>query len=137
MHKKRASGFTLIEIMIVIAIMAIISAVAIPAYNESVQSSRRADGVAVLEEARQAMERYYAKNFTYVGAVKGTDFPEKAPKTGNDEYYDITLVSDATTYTLTATANGVQASDKCADLSITNTGVRTTSALGLTVDDCF
>ena len=136
-HKKIAnSGFTLIEVMIVIAIMGIIAAIAVPAYNDSVQASRRADCVAVLEEARQGLERFYAKNFTYVGAAAGTDYPNKAPKTGNDAHCTIAADTDATTYTLTATAVGPQVTDKCGDLTITNTGVRTSSE-GLSVDECF
>jgi len=129
--------------MIVVAIMAIIAAFALPAYNGSVQTSRRANCVAVLEEARQGVERYFAKNFTYDGVSGGTpvaagvDFPNKAPKTGTDVFCNISATNlTETTYTLTAAAAGAQSSDKCGDLSITNTGIRTSSA-GLTVDECF
>ena len=139
----RSAGFTLIEIMMVIAIMAIIVVFALPAYNSNVQTSRRANCVAVLEEARQGVERYFAKNFTYVGVSGGTpgaagvDFPNKAPKTGADVYCNISASNvTATEYTLTAAVTGAQSSDKCGDLSLSNTGLRTSSA-GLTVDECF
>lgn len=138
-----SAGFTLIEAMIVVAILAIIAVIALPSYNDNVQASRRANCVAVLEEARQGVERYFAKNFTYVGVAGGTpggvgvDFPNKAPKTGSDVYCNITA-SDLTetTYTLTAAVAGAQSTDKCGDLSVTNAGIRTSSS-GLTVDECF
>lgn len=135
---QRLKGFTLIEIMIVIGIMGIIAAIAIPSYTNSVQNARRADCVAVLEETRQKMERYYARNFKYDGVVAGQDYPAKAPKTGDEIYCSIEVSHNAEgeppSYTITATPEGLHEDDKCGELKIEHTGKRTAA---LPVDECF
>jgi len=129
-----SAGFTLIELMVVVAIVAIITAIAVPAYNSQVSDARRADCVAVLEESRQVAERFYAKNFSYAGAQNDDNFPDQAPKQGTASC-NITAVTAANTFTITASPTGAHANDRCGNLSITNTGTR--NATGGTVDDCF
>jgi type IV pilus assembly protein PilE len=121
-----AKGFTLIEVMIVVAIIGILAAIAYPSYQEQVRSSRRADAQGALMEASQAMERYYAENnFTYVGAVEGVTFPLQSPFSGGTPAYDITVAaSDATSYTLQAAPIGPQAGDRCGNMTLDNTGAR-------------
>ena len=60
--KKHSAGFTLIELMIVVAIIAIIAAVAFPSYQEHVRKTRRADAQTALLELSQFMERHYTAN---------------------------------------------------------------------------
>ena len=113
-------GFTLIELMIVVAIVGILAAVALPSYTQYVQRGDRASARAAMLEAQQFMERYYATSNTFVGAVlpaRFTSVPVKAPK------YNIAVGNLAAgTFTLTATPIG--AVTKCGNLTLTHTGVK-------------
>lgn len=135
---KRFTGFTLVEIMIVVALMSVITVVAVANYSQYVQTARRADGVAVMQEVRHAMERHYAKTFSYAGAVSGADYPSKSPKDGDDVYYTlaVSITDEGRAYLITATGVGAQASDKCKNLTMTNTGILSNGA-SLNNDDCF
>src|SRR5258705_11108197 len=68
----RGRGFTLIELMIRVAIIAVLSAIAYPSYRESVAKSRRSDAQAVLVQGNQWMERFYAENYAYNKNTAGT-----------------------------------------------------------------
>jgi type IV pilus assembly protein PilE len=68
MNHKRTRGFTLIELMIVVAVIAILAAVAFPSYKSSVLKAKRAEGRAALMQLMQQQERYYSQNSTYVKA---------------------------------------------------------------------
>lgn len=126
-------GFTLIELMIVVAIVAILAAIAYPSYQDSVRKSRRADAKAVLLEAAQWMERFYTENNRYdenragTAVTDATQFPNSgltsSPKEGGPPggYYAIALnpAPGRNTYTLTATpqATGGQNNDRCGGLT--------------------
>jgi len=114
-------GFSLIEIMIVIAIIGILSSIAIPQYNSFIQKTRRADAQVALMMEVQSLERCRAANFTYVGCnVTSAESPEA--------YYDISVTTNATGYTLTADGKGKQADDgECSQLTITSQGIRNPS----------
>lgn len=101
---KQSKGFSLIELMIVVAIIALIAAIAIPSYNSYVTRSMRADGMGGLMNAASAMERFRAVNMTYVGADTNLPFNQNVPNDGGTPYYTITVGGiTRTTYTLTAT----------------------------------
>lgn len=126
---KKHLGFTLTELMIVVAIIGILAAIAYPSYQEQVRQSRRADAQAVLLELSQFMERYYTENNAYNQTLGGTavslPFTE-SPKSGASKYYDLSLSAvAANTFTLQAAPKGAQATDSCGTMTLTNTGAKT------------
>ncbi|MCH4897629.1 type IV pilin protein [Pseudomonas sp. B707] len=130
--RRSNRGFTLVEIMIVIAIIGIMLTIGLPSYNEYVKKGRRADVVSNLSEQAQILERFYSKNNVYTG-VTGLS-------TGND-FYTITPTITDQTFLLTATrkTGTAMATDKCGDFTLTNTGVRSmnNATTGLTTKDCW
>jgi type IV pilus assembly protein PilE len=118
-------GFTLIELMVVVAIVAILAAIAVPSYQRHIVKTNRQDAMAVLQSAAQAMERYYAKhNNDYTDAEAGKDFPNQAPVDGIAKY-DVQFdgTPDLTSYKLRAIPKGSQAGDGY--IQIDQTGLRT------------
>ena len=110
MISKKNKGFTIMELMIVVAIVGILAAVALPAYTQYIVRTKRADATGALMAATNAMERHRANNFSYAGAAAGTTFTNWVPTDGpaSAAYYNLTLVVAARTYTITATATGSQ-----------------------------
>jgi len=137
---KNMRGFTLIEVMIVVAIIAILASIAFPAYQESVRKGKRSDGQGALMGLASAMERYYTENNTYVGATLGSGgiFNSTVPVDGGAPYYNLAIsTATATAYTLTAAGTGSMADDnKCGSLTINNIGVQGISGSGA-VNDCW
>ncbi|QQQ02870.1 type IV pilin protein [Lysobacter enzymogenes] len=133
---RRVRGFTLIELMIAVTIVGILVAIAYPAYTDSVRKSRRAQAKADLAELTQLAERWYTANNSYAGffARVKTDNMDYSPRTKPraQAFYVITRDAGAdtaaSTFTLTATAQGDQASDACKNLTIDATGKRGTSS---------
>lgn len=130
-------GFTLIELMITVAIVGILAAIAYPSYQNYILRSHRSEGMALLSEAAARMERYYAQNSTYATAsFKGLGLTSDANATGLDspnKYYSLRLVNlAATTYNLSVVPQNAQASDKCGTLTLDSTGLR--GAAGTTAD---
>lgn len=131
----KQSGFTLIELMVVVAIIAILATIAYASYQDQIVKSRRAAGAACLQEKAQYMERYYTTNMTYEGAAFGQCDADVAP------FYTIEEVGDATAkaFTLQATAQASQGNDaKCGNLRIDEKGTRTvTGTSSATPQDCW
>ncbi|SFR44383.1 type IV pilus assembly protein PilE [Pseudidiomarina maritima] len=121
--EKKLSGMTLIELMIVVAIIGIIAAIAYPNFTDYVKQSRRADAMGELLKLQMAQEEYRLRNTSYA-TIADLGF------TSSSEFYTFST-SDiaAETYTLTATAKGAQVSDtECATMSINQNDQKTPAA---------
>jgi len=129
---KFMRGFTLIELMIVIAILAIAIAIGYPSYRDQVIKSRRSEGMGELLELADRLERYYSDQGTYATATLGdgsldTDVHKDKTKDG---YYNLAITAqDAIAYTITAapTSKGNQDDDKCGTFTYVSDGTRTVS----------
>ena len=130
MDLKNTRGLTLIELVIAIAVMAIIALIAIPSYQSSLVKSRRGDAMGALSQFATAMERYHTEHYSYTGAATGgqntgtpTIFPSKVPVDGAKTYYNLTITAASKkAFTLRATPVDSQAEDGY--LEIDSTGLR-------------
>lgn len=127
-------GFTLIELMIVVAIVAILATIAVPVYNDAVRKGRRGQAKADIAALAQQLERWHTVQNTYA-TLPGAAGAFPSPETGTAHYL-ITTVLTANTFTLTATPQGDQANDPCRNLTLTHTGAKGTSS-GLEIERCW
>ena len=134
---KQTKGFTLIELMITVAIIAILAAVAYPSYQEYLRKGRRVDAKTALLDAAQTMERYYTENNKYTDAVAGTTFPATSP----EGHYTLSFSSNptASTFAIQAapTAGGKQSGDKCGTYTINNLGQQDVTGGTLSKSQCW
>ena len=141
MVNNKKKGFTLVELMIVVAIVGILAAVALPSYQQYIVRTKRADATGALMAATNAMERHRANNFSYATAAAGTTFTANVPSDGTSPaYYTLTLVRTPTTYTITATAVGSQfkgLGDKVETLTINQQGIKSWALEGSTTKACW
>lgn len=122
---NKSRGFTLIEIMVVVAIVGIIVAIAMPSYQSHILRTRRVAATGCLVELTQFMERYYTSKMTYIGAT----IPSTSCSTELTNFYTFQFATGSLTasaYTIEATRAGGQVSDsECGDLTLNQTGART------------
>lgn len=130
MWTKRDQGFSIIELLVVVAILGILAAIAIPAYTKYVTNARRADGKAALVDAAQRMERHFTNNHIFGVIESGSYTGANIAAESESGYYALEVTAaNATAFTIQATAQGKQASDTlCATMTINQLGQKTPSA---------
>lgn len=130
-------GFSLIELMVVVLVIGVLAAIALPSYQNSVVNSRRGTAAACLTELAQFMERYYTTNQSYLGAV----LPGTTCRGELAAFYTFDFVGtpDATNFSLQATAIGSQATrdTRCGNLGINQRGTRSVSVTGASPAQCW
>jgi len=135
LHRVRSQelGFTLLELMIVVAVVAILAIIAIPSYTQYIRKSHRADALQRMQQIALAQERFRAENpgYTTDWTKLGGD-PDTTTPTGIGAWFDWSDVTVAAgpTFTITVTAVGDQAKDSaegtaCSTLTLTANGTRT------------
>jgi type IV pilus assembly protein PilE len=134
----RSRGFTLLEVMIACAIVAILAAIAYPSYKNSIQKSRRADATTALLGVASQMERYSTEKGTYATATLGTGAGAVFANHTENSYYNLSLANlTATTYTVRAAPTGAQAGDPCGTLTYTEQGVKGVTGGSWTKAQCW
>lgn len=134
-HKQKTSGFTLIELMVTVAIVGLLAAVALPSYRSSVLKSARSDGKAALLEAATRQEQFYLDNKTYTTDMTALGL-SASPYITEGGTYSVSAAATtniAIDYTLTAAPQGGQVNDThCGSLTLTSNGVK-----GAANTDCW
>jgi type IV pilus assembly protein PilE len=146
---SKSPGFTLSELLIVVVVVSILSAIALPSYLEQTRKGKRAEGKAKLAEVVQKLERSYTDNSTYTtslgplyGLAAGASIYSGNNNDATTSAYVITAAATAgstiaSSFTLSATPNGTFSDDKCNVLTLTNTGVKGVVGGTGSVADCW
>ncbi len=146
MHKVRtprlARGFTLIELMIVVAIIGILAVIAYPSYLNHVRESRRTSAKTALLDVAGHEERYFTTNNTYTTSLSTLGYPSGATMpvpSSTQDYYDVKIVSaNGTSYFLQAVPAGDQAQDtECGTFTLNNVGIQGNTGNSGSSQDCW
>jgi type IV pilus assembly protein PilE len=134
----RSRGFTLLEVVITCAIVAILAAIAYPSYINSVQKSRRAEATAALLGAASQLERFSTEKGSYAAATLGTGAGAVYADHTENSYYNLSLTNlAATTYTIQAAPAAIQASDPCGTFTYDQQGNKNVSGGTWTKAQCW
>lgn len=131
---RLSDGFTLIELMIVVAIIGILAAIVVPSYQNYVERTRRSTAQSNLMELSQWMERYFSENYTYLDNGSAPTLPfNHSPKNNqpSEAFYDIQLQNvTQNSFTLQATPKNAQTSDHCGTLTLDEAGNQSAGGSG-------
>ena len=122
---QRARGFTLLEVMIVVLIVGILAAIALPNYGDYVKRGKIIEATQRLSDARTKLEQWFLDNRTYVGGC--ADPPQKLGDLGGTSPFSLACASAAATYTVTATGNPGQGMDAAFVYTIDQTNAKTSA----------
>lgn len=142
MQRRNSRGFTLIELMIVVVVIGILSALAWPSYQDSVKKGKRAEGKAALLQAAQSMERFMTTNNTYTTDLAAAGFRAFSGDNAANSAYNLTVAAGAsgtiaTSYQITAAPNNWDDSDKCGSLTINQNASKGVTGGSWTVAQCW
>ena len=140
-RKHTSFGFTLIELMVTVAIVTILATIAVTSYTSQIQKSRRTEAKSALLDLAGREERLFSTTNVYSDRQNFLGYATVSTPMTNmnfgNGYYQLTAVATATTYTLTANPVGAQAGDAaCGSFSVNQLGVQTVSGTS-TVASCW
>ena len=143
-QRKKLRGFTLIELMITVAIVGLLSAVAFPSYTSYIARAKRADARGQLLQAAQFMQRFYTANDQYANDRAGnevsTQIPANVKRSPADgaQVYALAVVASASAYTLTMApvAGSSMVNDTCGSFTLNSVGTRGVTGTR-TRDECW
>lgn len=138
-QRKYHEGFTLIELMIVVAIIGIIAAIAYPSYRDNVMATHRTNAQADLMKLSQWMERkYLQQNYSYQDGTSAPALPQTRSPQDGAKMYDLAVTTpDKNSFELKATPVGGQLDDKCGTLTLDQAGAKTATKGGSDVSGCW
>ena len=140
-RQYRQAGFSLVELLVVLVIMGVLSALALPGYTRYVQRGNRTEVMAALLEAQHFMERYYSANGQYLSPANAVPLlPQRLqgiPSQGNVRYQLSVLEATLNSYVLQALPKGSMADDVCGGLTINQAGLRGVLNLTRSVAECW
>jgi type IV pilus assembly protein PilE len=130
-------GFSLMELMIAVAVMAILTVIAYPSYNNYIASAKRAEAKATLLEAAQYLERQFTAEGNYDSGNLASAGLATLPKEGGEAYYNLALNASGGRYTLTAIPTGAMNGDPCGLLTLDQGGQQGVSGATMTAAECW
>ena len=140
-RQYRQAGFSLVELLVVLVIMGVLSALALPGYTRYVQRGNRTEVMAALLEAQHFMERYYSANGQYLSPANAVPMLpqrlQRIPIQGTVRYQLSVREATANSYLLQAVPEGSMADDVCGSLTINQTGLRGVLNSTNSVSECW
>ena len=139
---KKTAGFTLIELMITVAVIVILAAIALPSYNQYIARAKRAEARAAILQAEGWLERFYTENNRYTNNSAdnaNSVFSSKYSSVPNSgaANYSVTLVVNTQSFTITTSPLGSMASDKCGTYLKSSVGSFSVTSATLPLADCI